>query len=502
MGRKSREDVLWDGSVRLWHAWRDKPGMSHYPVFWDQGRIYTMYGKLLFSSISSPSELVHTIAHHKLFVLCRDVLSEEDIPYANELLGYPRVRPYLARSGSVAALRVAEKKSSGFLVPGRTWCYPGVVNAEVLEHLISIFLRFDFMSSTPSSLAEKILRGTIPDTMHISRPSLALRRDILDHHRGGRIDQASSGHFYKEAYEYDKIKAYLSHARYVPNPALAPVIRHFPDVSDALAYPCGYWLVTLIARARVVSPLSLDGRSPQEGEIIHIWLWSFELKDCLEAGYTLVEITRGYGFRAMSSFMEEWSDILFQAFEETEGELERDIIKSMMVGLPGRFLRRPEIYTLIPLSEARKRTPGQDDGDIPLRLHIDAGWKSGDRIFSDYAIRAEYDQESTALSQVGAYIVAAMRHELYQRMLDEHKAGNVVIRSYIDCFTTTQKTQNRDILGTHLGQWKEQYFEGPFYAEANRFVGMQQGIRKVVAPGMEKDSEERNTFAGTLSLSI
>jgi hypothetical protein len=186
----------------------------------------------------------------------------------------------------------------------------------------------------------------------------------------------------------------------------------------------------------------------------------------------------------MSNFMEQWSDILWEAHEKAKQRDQHlaDIIKSMMVGLPGRFLRQPEQYHLIPASEA---VPHKD---IPLMMH----WQEdGDRKFSDYAIRPEYDPESTALSYIGSYIVAEMRRELYHRMKEEIAHGYHIIRSYIDCYAVDISDRVgagdcsfRDI-GTNMGQWKAKEYSD-VYAEENRFIGEEEyNARqlKVKAPG-------------------
>src|SRR4030095_946624 len=162
----------------------------------------------------------------------------------------------------------------------------------------------------------------------------------------------------------------------------------------------------------------------------------------------------------------------------------------MMVGLPGRFLRQPMYYSLIPLSEARAWRPGEEgEGDRALQLHYK---EEGDRIFSDYAIRPEYDRESTALSHVGAYIVMKMRVELYDIMKREHENGRTVIRTYIDCYALNARTSMPENIGTGKGQWKEKRY-GPSWSEENRFIGVNlaSGEIDTKTPGFERGGEKR-----------
>lgn len=495
MAQKNHEDQSHDGSVKKWHAWKDTTGMPYAPMMWHSNTISTVAGSTL-CYCSSLQELISEVAHRKLFVLCKDILSEGDFPFSNELLGDPAAHPYLSKSGGVVALRIFQKKRSGFLVPGATWGMNGPPTREGLQNIIDVFRLFNHQSTTPASISEKILRSSLPDIISISRPSLILRKDILDNHVGGRIDSARRGQFYSQVFEYDKNKAYLYHSRIVPNPFSVPVFCNNPSLDRAFSYRTGYWFAHLRAHETAIAPIQIDGRYPKEGEAIFRGFWTPELRSCVNSGYTVEEITRGYGWEEMSNFMEEWSDILWEGYVKAENmhPQVQAIIKSMMVGLPGRFLRQPVFHSLIPLSEARPSTPDQD-GDIPLMMHIGPDYKEGDRLFSDYALRPEYDRDSTALSPVGSYIVMAMRDELYQMMKQEHENGRRIIRSYIDCYAIDGPTTLHDNLGTGMGQWKEKRY-GPSFTEENRFIGINLDTDEidVIMPGVPRWSDKRLDF--------
>lgn len=485
MAKKTQEDQCHDGSIKKWHAWRDTPGMPYAPMMWHKATISTVSGSTL-CYCSSLEELMNEVSHRKLFVLCKDLLSEADFSFSNELLGHQDSYPYLSKSGGVVALRISQKKRSGFLMPGATWGIRGELTREALQNIIDTFRLFDHQSSTPSSLSEKVLRSTLPDIISISRPSLVLRQDILDNHVGGRIDVARRGQFYKEIYEYDKNKAYLYHSRLVPDPFSTPVYCFSPSVDRALSFAVGYWLVVFRARSTPISPIQVAGRNPQEAEAIERWLWTPELRSCINAGYTIEKIERGYGWSSMSNFMEEWSDILWNAYMKAEHmhPQVQSIIKSMMVGLPGRFLRQPICHSLIPLKDAIKT-------DMPVMMHIGPEYKEGDRLFSDYALRPEYDRDNTALSPIGSYIVMSMRNELYQKMKQEYDNGRSVISSYIDCYRINGPTTIEDLLDADMGRWKEKRY-GASWTEENRFIGanLRTGDIDVKAPGYG-DEEKR-----------
>jgi hypothetical protein len=162
--------------------------------------------------------------------------------------------------------------------------------------------------------------------------------------------------------------------------------------------------------------------------------------------------------------MREWSDHLWELLylSECDNDHIKGVIKSMMVGLPGRFLRQPETYTLIPFSEIRK-----ERHDFALLYH------GGEEVISDWGVHPEYNQESTALSAIGSYIVSEMRQELYHTMQAIEAHGGYVISSYIDCIRCVGAERYMDsLIGQGLGEWKKKKFVD-VYAEENRFLGVE-----------------------------
>jgi hypothetical protein len=462
-----------------WHAWTDAKGMPKIPMYWQSPRISSQIGPI-YSCLDLP-ELISTVATKELFLLCSDILDERDFSFANELLGAKGATPYLSRQGMIAALRLSEKRHTGYLVPAQTWKWHKEPTKELLDYLTFVFAKTNYQATTPSALSEKVLRDTLPTPHGIYRPSVMLRRDILENFPGGRIDRAFSA-WYEFVYRYDKRKAYLAKCELVPTPFHAPFIRNYPSLKDVCGYAAGFWKCEMVARDRPISPIQIESRYPVEGECFTKWLWTGELMDCLEAGYQLLSISCGYGWVAMSDFMARWADRLWGIYQEVEGDAYlRAVLKAMMVGLPGRMLRQPETYKLVPLAE-------RQEGDLPLLMH----WhKATDKKFSDYMIRAEYDKESTALSYIGSYIVAEMRREMYHLMLAEHQNGRKVIQSYIDCYTLNGPTTLRRV-GTDVGQYKEERFMDVWAVE-NRLIGKDdRGVIVVKAPGYGAKENGKN----------
>jgi len=182
-------------------------------------------------------------------------------------------------------------------------------------------------------------------------------------------------------------------------------------------------------------------------------------------------VYEGYGWYEMSTFLQEWSDILWEKYTEVRDEPIAEIIKTMMVGLPGRFLKSPESYTLIHERDVQK-------DDMPIILKY---WQEGKQITTPWFIRAEYNLQSAQLTPIGSYIVMACRQALYKAQLEEHRKGNQLIRSYIDCYSVVLPTTQPDSIGIERGQWKEKIVEN-VYVEENRMIPA--NITEMKAPGV------------------
>lgn len=493
-----------DGHSSRWHPWEDRPGVRHIPSFYRtaQAAIFgTISDDLPLFKTPDMESLVSTIISKRLYTLSADVLNVRNYPYANEMIGDPRVKPYVSRSGLIAALCMRNRKSSGFLIPAPTFKWDGEPTRETVSNIARLFTLFGFESPTLASLSEKVLRATLPTPHGIYRPSVWLRRDILENHEGGRMDFAIENQIYRVVKEFDKKKAYLVHSRLVPSPFKAPTIEVRPRLKHIREYATGWWHVVLVAVPCSIHPTKVNGKNPVAGEVIDKWLWTEELEQCLKSGYKLQTIVRGYGWYELSNFMCPWSDLLWEKYEQakmSESDHMLDMIKGMMVGLPGRFLRQPEIFSLHHVDE-------RVEGDIPLMFHW---YELDDKHFTDYVIRPEYDRESTALSYIGSYIVMKMRCELYELMRKEEEHGYMVVRSYIDCYSVTHRqwntacipdqlpTESYRNVGTGMGQWTEKDYTD-VYTEANRFIGLNTLTHEleIKAPGFAKSGNEHTQSA-------
>lgn len=470
------------GKTRLWHPWQEQQGMHHKLSYWEDGNIFR--GKKLYASPRCANDAIELVGRRQLYVLCNDILSVDEFPFSKELVLHDKAEPFLSKSGRVVALRAHPGRASGYFIPASSWgnLPPGRELNAIMWH---IFRRFYLEAITPPSLSEKVLRLTLPDKVFIRRPPSDLRSVLLEHNGGGRIDEAEEwGEYFAEIFEYDLTKAYLHFSRWIPSPFVHAWGRYKPPIDVLDRYPAGFWQVSMVAHGEGVHPVYIDiqkgkKHKPREGEEFCMWLWSGTIKDCLEKGYTLLAIHRGYGFPEMSDFLSVWADWLWDVYNQETDDRIKAVLKQMMVGLPGRFLKEPMCYTLI------YGTPQK--GDKPIA----ANWQdSKGPFFSDWYVRPTFNRESTALTAQGSYIIEECRRAQYHRMRDEYEHGNRIIRSYIDCYAITQRT-TLDV-GRGRGQYKERIFTD-VYAELNRFVGIPPGeqLPEMRAPGLEGNSKAR-----------
>lgn len=460
--------------VSLWHPWIDKPVYKN-PDLAEKRHKLALWSDFTFDSVD---RCVQEIGGGSYYALCRDILLGSEVDPL--LLRDPRTEAYLSRTGGISALRVKSKRKSGFLIPGTTWGQTGQPTRELLGRMNHVFNAFGFEALTPSSLSEKVLRSTMADKLYISRPSDMLRRSLIANSKGGRIDSKKTSRFYPVVYENDMNKAYLHCSRVVPSPFVTPIRFSHSDIWQSQM--CSWMEVEMTChRGTGIQPIQIKDekngelREPRDGEHFTDWLWSGELRDCVEAGYTLYNVNQGWGWPDMSDFMSRWSDILWDAYSNEQDEAVREIEKNMMVGLPGRFLKSPEKYTLVHKSEALKT-------DLPLVAH----WQQGESPLSEWCMRVEQDIDSAQLTYIGSFIVAECRRKLYADSLAEERQGNKIVRVYIDSFSTTENTR---IVrkGNRRGEYKTKIYQQVRIVH-NRFMGYDEHGKLILkAPSVNKD---------------
>lgn len=453
-------------TVAKWHPWIDKPGLRHTPTF-----------DLTFSTAE---EAIKTVAGKQLYFFCNDPL--EEFAYSDDLLSDPHTEAYMQKQGKVVAVRVKQGRTCGFFIPARTWGY-AYVDVSMVRTIKAIFELFQYEAITPGSLSEKVARSTMGEHINIYRPSCDLRSVLLMHNGGGRIDLMQEGRFYNSVRRYDINKAYLHFSQKVPNPFIPPKYHLGMKESYLNVYTTGFWKVTIIAHGSGLQPIYVNKQVPQDGEEITTWLWTEEIQACLQKGYTLSYIHKGYGWYELSKFLEPWSNILWDKYNQVSEETMKDIIKSMMVSFPGRCLKEPMNYLLIPRGEQRK-------GDKPIGAnwwaHLD-NWQEvepGRKFFTNWYLRAEYHEENTALTPIGAYIIMKCRLAIYEAACKEEARGNKLLQSYIDCLVFEKEATTLDI-GSLPGQFKTEEF-AHVWLEMNRFIGELDGQADMHAPGIDR----------------
>jgi DNA polymerase type B, organellar and viral len=478
-------------TVKKWHPWLDKPGMHHSLALWQEQEI--QQGNRTPYVPSNAEDVIEYVGRNRLYVLCRDILDQSEFPYGDELLQHERSQAYVQKRGKIVAVQLRAGRYRGFLIPSRTWNHavPGPELAEDMEHLFHIF---GYEAITPASLSEKVFRATLGERHTIYRPSVDLRKILLEYGEGGRIDEADEGKLYPVVYTYDIKSAYLFYARSVPTPFTPPFYHSRPDFHWILDFPVGFWQVEMLANGNGIHPVYLRDREngdrcgkrfPKHGERFIKWMWSGEIRDCIEKGYTLLHCERGYRWAELSDCMAPWSDILWNAYSSVSCETLKSIIKSMWVGLPGRFLKQPYVYNLIDQEHVRS-------GDVPVAanwFHFAQNWENIDpsnppKFLTNWYVRAEYDKESTALTPIGAYIISECRREIYRLQLEEEKKGNILLGSYVDSVSFAKRAMSfLHRIGASPGDLKEEIsVDG--WREMNQFIRQTDGFLDVRAPGI------------------
>ena len=463
--------------VSLWHPWLDKRGRRHTNILFEDLQKETQNMDI--------NSLIEHVATRQLYVFVNDIISE-DIPYNESLLLHANSEAFISKTGKVVALQVKQKNKRGFFIPTCVWGHLGVPDEQFLKDHATVCGLFNFEALTPSSLSEKVLRSTLPARTYIYRPTAMLRQTFLDNSKGGRIDEYKGSKRFSRVYEYDKNKAYLSLSCLVPTPYRRPEFFYYGDSgyqSDEYMHYATYWgEFRLIAHCRGIHPIQIDDagimREPVEGEVLCEWLWKDELEDCIASGYTLLHTECVYVWDELSDFMEEWSDILWEGLHKAENDQQRNMIKKMMVGLPGRFLKQPVKYDLIHESQYK-------EGDEPVLYN----WLGTGKVIAPWFIRPTDDVESAQLTFIGHYILMKCRQDIWRKMKEEEKRGNNVLGSYIDCYVVEHRTKLDNHIGKERGQFKEKIIED-VVIEDNKIIPYDKS--KMRAPSFGENTQRRD----------
>lgn len=436
--------------VSLWHPWQDKPGTRHKVNLWSD------------LSYGSVEESILGVANGRFYSVCTDVLNSLEVD--TSMVRDPRTSAFLSRSGSCSGLRIRNKRQSGFLIPSSNWCSPYPSQA-LVERMNYVFSKFSFEAITPASLSEKVLRSTLPAKCHIRRPNNMLRSTLLADNRGGRIDKKKISKFFPTVYENDLNKAYLHCSRLVPSPFDTPTV--FGSRDDWSIYETAWMEVSMTChRGRETQPIQLRNSlgemiEPEDGQSFKTWLWSGEVRDCIDAGYSLDYTHYGWGWDNLSNFLCPWADTLWDIYDKEESEEVRDIIKIMMVGLPGRFLRAPETITLCHKDDILS---SESDKYLPILNKADS--KSP---MSDWCMKVEENIDDAQLTPIGSFIIAECRRRLYHDCINEERKGNTIVRIYVDSFSTVKEASTiRN--GKRRGEYKTKIYKGVRIIH-NRFMG-------------------------------
>jgi hypothetical protein len=474
-------------TLSRWHPWPERPGRRHLSTLWNDHSIWK--NAVSHFDPDTAEQAISFAGRERLYVFCNDPMDWTEFLWSDDLLLGSDV--YVQKTGKVVALRVQSGRHSGFFIPARSWGFP-VANFEMIETIDRIYHLFNLEGITPSSLGEKVVRSTLPERIAIFRPAYHLRSVLLES-GGGIIYNQEDARFFPEAWKYDLHKAFMSFADSVPDILFPPKFHICPAESWLYDYDTpGYWEVTMVAHGNGLHPILLgtggNRHMPVEGEQFHKWLWRDEIMACIEKGYTLLYIHKGYRWPDTTDFLKPWTDLMWSKFQQAESKEEERIIKSMIVGFFGRCLREPTNHFLVPRGQERK-------GDIPVKptwLEHQDNWQDIDckRFFTDWYLREEYFEESTSLTPIGSWVIMKCRLAMFKLAQAEQERGNRLIDIYIDSATFEKRVLHLP-LGPAPGEYNEDHLTN-VWSVKNALVPNE--IKKMRAPGYKENSKERKAL--------
>lgn len=441
----------WDRGVSMWHPWLDKKGRSHNLAFWHgdthELEVYSTKERL---HIETAEEFFEEITSRRLYVGCSDALNRKSFPFLDDLLKNKRVTPRLSPSNGLTGMtmHVPFTPAHGALIPYKTFVRDPM-NFKVVEQYFDLM---GYEAISTGSVSEKLFRSTLPYKHGISRPNAMMRKEMIDHAFGGRVQMNYMVLTYTTLYEADFNNAYLCRARRIPTPFKAPHRTSKPDLED-LRRPT-YAHVILESAPCTVGPIpSIDiftGRQlyvRDGGYEIEGWWWNEEIQCALDAGFKVKKVLGGWRWDEYSDCMNKWADLMQEKKRQVAGNPELEaLVKLSMVALPGRFQMRPERRTMIPLDESTF-------GDKPLLI---SDGDDDEGYVSDFAIRSDAFMQSANLVPQGSHIVMQQRVALYKLLKALDDAGVQVALANTDNVYMDRPlpTHLRHMVGTKDGDLK------------------------------------------------
>lgn len=370
--------------------------------------------------------------------------------------------------------------------------------------------------ATPGSLGRAGLQTHLQNKhIRVSRPSVMLRRILLENTIGGRVDTPKRDKVPPDTtvvYDEDQNCSYPHAACETIDPTHTPV--YFPKSSPKLDNYYAYY-----ARAFVRIPPGEDAskgfgvlpvRNELSSEVTFVtepetyigWWWKATLDRCKSLGYD-VDILEAYAWKKSSTFMATWSKEIFATItrlkclrdsssEENKDiyEMAVDMMKIVGVSTIGSHGMHPETRTLVHESNYQK-------GDIAL---VDP-YAHSPNPFTDYYIRVTSNPDAEWLTHVYSFILDVARNTTWDRIQAHIANGTVVLASRVDSITTLQPGLLH-VSDSEFGGWKRKALDiiSGYAVFGDRGKGNLVTRQKLRLPGRDQSHPTRKRIQEALRL--
>lgn len=295
--------------------------------------------------------------------------------------------------------------------------------------------------ASPGALGQATIRRYLGASVYpLSTLCLAARSDLYEHLYGGRAEW-SGACWLDTASEQDRTMAYTAESR-SPLPVGAARASLTLDL-DKLNRQPAWWgeCVVYVHRPLALGPFPVRSahgwlRFPTHPGTYETWLWGPEVRDCLDAGCSVVA-RKAWTWPAVEPVLQPWAEWIGALRRQTTDTRLAAAIKKVAVAGIGWFAMRPEHLTITE----------ESDGTGPLIVNQS-------EFPTRYGCRRELDLGSTSMPHWASYIWMLARRTLYARQRSELSDGNRVLWSNFDNLVTLRPT--RQPTSVQLGEWRTQ----------------------------------------------
>ncbi len=341
-------------------------------------------------------------------------------------------------SGLLGVLSIKRGRYKYKLVSSTLWENNNApIDDEFLDCLTEVYTEYGYgVHPTPASLghAGMVQHHKLSGRKRISRPSQPLRHKLYEYGCGGRADDFGYHDVYSEVWKQDRDNNYANEMiGGVPTDKYRNIgmmnkfsLDLLPLAECATAF-CQARITIQEGNEPYVSPFYIRNGSGllewvrRAGTYTGFW-WSPMLKRCMDLGF-IVEI----------GFCWVWDelDFLFKPWAEEAIQLRKNLVwqnktraaklaKRVITGAIGHHSMK-DILTMLVTDPI--------EGDVPF-LDLEAG--SYDTLVTEFYRRTIHEYNANHLTMVGYFVVMMGNVGLFDRMLEELRAGNIIISSNYD----------------------------------------------------------------------